>query len=89
MSETVLATDYIERNVIDPKGIVQVYRDYWWWCVDGDAKRALFYSPRKKGVGSAQCNHSQAVAAHVGNNLGHDMRAQLIQIPLAFSPWED
>jgi hypothetical protein len=81
--------DYKERNVVDPKGIVQVMKNYWWWCVVGDPTRALFYAPRKSGIGSPQCNPIEAVAQRVGENLGHDKRAQLIQIPLAFSPWED
>jgi hypothetical protein len=82
-------TDYVERNVIDPKGIVQVYRDSWFWCVEGDPKRALFYTAGRRGVGSPQCNLNQAVAQRVGENLKHDTRAQLVQIPMAFIPWED
>lgn len=78
---------YIERNVVDPEGIVQVYKDRWWWCVEGDPKRALFYRRHKRDVGSPQCNGSQALAESVGANLKHAERAQLIHIPLAFVPW--
>lgn len=81
--------DYRERNVVDPKGIVQVMKDYWWWCVDGDPTRALFYAPRRSEIGSPQCNQVEAVSRRVGENLGHDKRAQLVHIPVAFSPWED
>ena len=82
-------TDYKERNVVDPKGIVRVMRDYWWWCVGGEPTRALFYAPRRSELGSPQCNSNEIVARKVGTSLGHDMRAELIKIPLAFSPWED
>lgn len=81
--------DYIYRDVTDPKGIVQVYRDYWWWCKNGDPKHAMFYRPRSRGYGSAQCNSSKACAEGVGVQLGYPDVAQLIQIPLAFVPWED
>lgn len=83
------ADNYTPRNVVEPKGIVQVMRDSWWWCIDGDPTKAIFYTPRRKGVGSPQCNSNRAIAERVGQSLGHDMRAQLIQIPLAFAPWED
>lgn len=81
--------DYKERNVIDPKGIVQVMKGFWWWCIDGDPTKALFYAPKRKEIGSPQCNSVEAVARTVGARLGHDQRAQLVQIPVAFSPWED
>lgn len=80
---------YITHNVLDPTGIVQVYKDYWWWCVDGDPKKALFYRPGRRGFGSPQCNSNKTISERVGKNLGHDKRAQLIQIPVALSPWED
>jgi hypothetical protein len=80
--------DYVERNVVEPKGIVQVHRDYWFWCVDGDPKRALFYTGGRRGYGHPQCNSSQTTAQRVGESLKHDTRAQLVQIPLAFVPWE-
>lgn len=79
---------YVERDVVDPNGIVQVKKDYWWWCVEGDPKRALFFCPNGRGVGSPQCNYDENLARLVGQKLGHDKRAQLIQIPMAFSPWE-
>lgn len=82
-------SDYKERNVVEPSGIVQVYRDYWWWCVEGDPTRALFYAPHKKETGSPQCSISEAVVRSVGGTLGHDKRAQLVKIPLAFAPWEE
>lgn len=80
--------EFKEVNVLEPAGEVQVYRNYWWWCVDGDPKRALFYARRKHEVGSPQCNFNKAVAEVVGKKLEQDSIAQLIQIPLAFVPWE-
>ena len=79
---------YIERNVVEPKGIVQVFRDHYWWCVDGDPKRALFFSPNKRGDGSPQCNCVQAIAQSIGESLGHVNTAKLVFISLAFVPWE-
>jgi hypothetical protein len=80
---------YIYRDVTDPKGIVQVYRDYWWWCKDGDPKLAMFYRPWNRGYGSAQCNSNKVCAEVVGKSLGYESIASLVQIPLAFVPWED
>jgi hypothetical protein len=81
---------YFEQDVLEPThSIVSVYRDYWWWCVEGDPKRALFWrSSDRDRVGHAQCNHSKECAEAVGKRLGHDTRATLVQIPLAFAPWE-
>ncbi len=79
---------YVERNVVEPKGIVQVHKDYWWWCVEGDPKRALFATWKASDIGSPQCNANEELARVVGTKLGHDQRAKLIQIPMAFVPWE-
>ena len=80
---------YITRDVITPEGIVQVHRDFWWWCEGGDPTKALFYRPGKRGSGAPQCNLDPVLAKSVGERLGHDQRAELIQIPLAFVPWEE
>lgn len=79
--------DFSTFDAINPKGIVQVYRDYWWWCVDGDPTKALVYNAR--GLFAPQCNRDEACARAVGTKLGHDTRAQLVQIPLAFVRWRD
>lgn len=81
--------NYVTHDVINPRGVVCVYRDSWWWCIDGDPSKALFYKVGRKGHGSPQCNMNKTVAELVGSNLGHDKRAQLIQIPMAFVPWEE
>lgn len=78
-----------EENVVDPKGIVQVYRDSWWWCIDGDPKRALFYGASRRHRGFAQCNTNPAIARTLGERNGYDKVAQMVQIPLAFVPWSD
>lgn len=80
----------VTRDVTQPDGIVQVYRNFWWWCVDGDPRKALFYCPRgRRDVGSPQCNQSEAVAKRIGEDLHYVECAQMVQIPLAFVPWED
>lgn len=79
---------YKEVNVIEPNGVVQVFKNYWWWCVEGDPTRALFYAPGKRDVGSPQCNFNHALALRIGESLAHEQRAKLIQIPLAFAPWD-
>jgi hypothetical protein len=82
---------YVTRNVVDPKGVVQVYKNFWWWCEDGDPTKALFYVGLLRGrrdIGSPQCNANQEIAERVGVRLEHTLRAKLIQIPLAFVPWD-
>ncbi len=79
---------YIEFDVVNPDGIVQVYRDYYWWCIDGDPRRALFFGNSIK-EGRPQCNYNEDLAKYIGLKLGHDKIAKLIQIHLAFVPWEN
>lgn len=80
---------YATRNVLEPKGIVKTYRDFWWWCVDGDPKKAIVYKPSRYGE-YPQCNSSEKCARVVGEKLlsEYPEGAQLIHIPLAFMPWE-
>lgn len=83
---------YIERNVIEPTGIVQVYKNYWWWCVNGDPTRAIFYKGMySRIIGSPQCNANKRICEMVNanNRMNYPEGTQLIQIPLAFVPWED
>lgn len=82
---------YIRRNVIDPKGIVQVYKNYWWWCEDGDPTKALFYKATEKwrSTGAPQCNANEDIARSIGARLNYGENIKLVQIPLAFEPWED
>jgi hypothetical protein len=79
---------YVEYNAIDPTGIVQVYRNYYWWCVDGDPKRALLYKPHRSQIGAPQCNANETLARAVGERLQHDKYAMLVKLKLAFAPWE-
>lgn len=83
------SNDYITRDVVNPKGIVHVYRDFWWWCVDGDPTKAIFYRRGQRGPGSPQCNSSQMIAQGVGAVLRYPAEAKLVQIQIAFAPWED
>ncbi len=87
---------YIERDVIHPSGIVQVYKDYWWWCVNGDPTRAIFYCykgkyPYARRMGAPQCNADKRICQmkNADNCMNYPEGTQLIQIPLAFVPWED
>ncbi len=81
---------YVAVNVVDPSDVVQVYKDFWWWCLDGDPTKAIFYKCNiRGGIGSPQCNSNKEIAETVGKRLKHNERAQLIQIPLAFVPWRD
>jgi hypothetical protein len=82
-----MTDQYVERNVLDTNGIVQVFRDYWWWCIEGDPKRALFFC-MLRGIGSPQCNLKREIAEAIGERLGHNKCAKLVQIPLALVPWE-
>ena len=82
------STKYLTVNVIDPEGVVAVYRDHWWWCVDGDPTKALFYRGHWR-IGTPQCNSNKKVSEMIGAKLGYHEFASLIQIPLAFVPYED
>lgn len=88
MASQVSDSKFVERNVVDPSGIVQVYKNFWWWCIDGDPKRAIFYRLTPRSTGSPQCNSNESIARGVGEKLGYPEGAQLIHIPLAFVPWE-
>jgi len=80
---------YVERNVVEPTGVVQVYRDFWWWCAEGDPKRALFYVRDVRDVGLPQCNLSREICKSRERRLrrGSSHPVTLVQIPFAFEPW--
>lgn len=83
--------EWIERNILpdEAKGIVQVYRNYWWWCAGGDPSKALFYQDRRSDIGSPQCNSNESCSRKLGVSLGHDKRGyQLVLVPFALVPWE-
>lgn len=80
--------EFVTFDVVNPQGIVQVYRNYWWWCVDGDPTKAIFYKTSSRSPGHAQCNSNKEIAQGVGDKQPYPVGAQLVQIPLAFVPWE-
>lgn len=84
--ETKLPDKYSTFDVTNPSGIVQVYRDYYWWCVGGDPTKALFYYFTKKSVGAPQCNYNRDCCEAVGERLGYSSFASVVKIPLAFVP---
>ena len=82
-------THYVLRDVTNPRGVVRVLRDHWWWCVDGDPRKAVFYigGGRFAGrrIGSPQCNSNRAITERIPVPFGS---AVIRQIPLAFVPAE-
>ncbi len=82
------AEHYRTIDVLEPKGIVQVYNDRWWWCVDGKPEKAVFYFGRNKRnyPGSPQCNGNKAISEKIPVSIEN---AQLVFVPRAFVPWED
>lgn len=80
---------YVIRDVTDPRGTVRVLRDHWWWCVDGDPRKAIFYVGRpnsRRHVGSPQCNSNRAITERITTPFE---TASVCQIPIAFIPVED
>jgi hypothetical protein len=82
-------TAYVLRDVTDPRGVVRVLRDHWWWCVDGDPRKAVFYIGHgrfaKPRVGSPQCNSNRSISERIPVPFE---TAVLCQIPMAFAPVE-
>ena len=79
---------YIIRDVTNPRGVVRALRDHWWWCIDGEPSKAVFYIGRGRGlrVGSPQCNSNRAITERIPVPFE---RASIYQIPVAFVPVED
>src|ERR1700722_18716194 len=82
------AEHYRTLDVIEPKGIVQVYNERWWWCVDGNPEKAIFYtgSNKRNYPGSPQCNGNKTITERIIPNV---QDAQLVFVPRAFVPWVD
>ena len=78
---------YVTRDVTVAKGVVRVIKDHWWWCVNGDAKKAVFYVARRpRDIGSPQCNTSRWLAERIMPSLPG---ALLVKIETAFVPHRD
>jgi hypothetical protein len=86
-SAPVTKEHYVIRDVTDPKGVVRVLRDKWWWCVDGDPRKAVFFIGRgrlaRRHVGSPQCNSNRWITERITTPFES---AVVTQIQLAFVP---
>lgn len=80
---------YVLRDVTDPRGVVRVLRDRWWWCVDGDPRKAVFYIGRgrfaRRHVGSPQCNGNRLITERIPVPFES---ASIVLVPIAFVPAE-
>lgn len=79
---------YGTLDVLEPKGIVQVYDNRWWWCLDGDPRKAIFYHGRDKRryPGSPQCNGNKSISERIPVPFDN---AALVFVPRAFVPWKE
>jgi hypothetical protein len=79
---------YVVRDVTNQRGTVRVIRDHYWWCLDGDHERAVFYIGRTKRarVGSPQCNSNRMITERIVTPFE---QAIICKIPIAFVPVED
>lgn len=72
-------SDYITKDVETPRnGMFQVYVDYYWWCEDGDPKKAVFYHRY-----SAQCNANRKVLENMKSPYDG---CKIVQIPVSYIP---
>lgn len=74
---------YRTRDVSEPRGVVRVMKDRWWWCIAGDASRALFYVGKNARFASPQCNVNRAICERI--RPPHP-DAELVYLPVAFAP---
>jgi hypothetical protein len=81
---------YVIRDVTSPVGVVRVLRDRWWWCLDGDPRKAVFYIGRgrfaSRRAGSPQCNGNKAITERIPVPFPS---AVVCHVPIAFVPVED
>src|SRR5688572_6202342 len=76
-----------EQNSIS----VEIYKNYWWACVDGDPKKAVFYSWSSK-YRTPQCNLNKSIMDHVYvsgsavDRIGKalEKKVEIVQIPMAY-----
>jgi len=69
---------------------IQVFKNFYWLCVDGDPTKALFYG----NYYAPQCNQNKSILEHryakgtqaerIGNLI--EAEVKIVQIPLAYSP---
>ena len=66
-----------------PFGVVRVVDKHWWWCVDGDPKKALF---KIGDPMSPVANRHEDIAAS-WNFIDPKHSAQLVYIERAYCPF--
>lgn len=71
------------------EGLVIIAKDHWWLCVDGDPKKAVFWS-RDKIINickmRAQCNQDKRIVEHLKQRFGMYDDFHIVQIPAACYP---
>lgn len=83
---TVIRNKYRTYDVTEPANGCEVFKDRYWFCVNGDPAKALMfgYSP--------QCNKSESILEHRLKKLPHTLplktypNIQIVFIPNAFVP---
>lgn len=71
----------IDAATTEGKSTVRIIRDAYWWCREGDHRRALVYKKY-----NPQCNHIRSIALSFKSIKRLFPDAELIKIPLAFCP---
>lgn len=83
---TIPAEHYVLRDVTSPRGVVRVLRDHWWWCINDNPSKAVFYVGVKRKSMSPQCNRDRRIVERIPVPFE---TATICQIPIAFVPHED
>jgi hypothetical protein len=89
--------NYFEFNVLEPYSCSNFFQVYWnryWWCVDGDPRRAVFYYGGENDkiiqplIMYPQCHISEKTARHLLKNsaLQNKEDISIVLIPMAFVP---
>lgn len=72
---------YNTKDVTTAKAGLEVYKDSYWLCEDGDPKKALFWGK------SPQCNRNKGIVERGLNNLPDvPIGAQIVFVETAFVP---
>lgn len=71
-------------DVTEPHGTVRAIRNHWWWLIDGDARKAVFYVGKGwRTAWSPQCNTDRRIVDGLGVPFEN---AKVTRLPLAFAP---
>lgn len=77
--EIVITKKYKIVDVTEPKDGYEVYKDYFWLCVDGKPEKALLY----KGL-YPQCNKSVLALEFGFVKSGLPKNISVVHIPVAY-----